>query len=480
MHRLRTFLRMTAWGASSVLLCPGICLATDEPPSISADDLAEAKTLRDKGLELFKKKEYAQSVEFFQKALALQRTAGAMAQMASALNALGRYDEALRWYETVLVEFPKASDKLRRTVDGEMKELVAKVGTIAVEGDLIKGARLFIDNRDVGELPLQAPVRVLGGMHDVRAEKSGFTPMKTTVEVNAGKPSVAKLVAKDREAKLEIREKHNWVLHVELDGVDIGLSPLSKMVLAGEHRIRLRGYMQPDALVLCETPGEPVDLGARMESDEQVVNVGLFETQNVELSAEDMDASLHIESTPLGATLWIDGHDAGKTPWDGRLALGEHAIEVRNRGFYLSKQTVTLERRKQRELSVVLEREPDRAAEERALRNAKIGVGLAYGLGGVGLGMFAVAGGLFVSNVNALKTNCPQQQCPSTEAGRLETVDNLGTVSTLGLVVAGIGAAAGTTVFYLTRTRPEERKKPATPTMGVSVGLGGLGFQGRF
>jgi TolA-binding protein len=59
----------------------------------------------------------------FQKSLVLERKAGAMAQMASALNALGRYDEALRWYETVLAEFPNASDKLRLKVNGEMKDL---------------------------------------------------------------------------------------------------------------------------------------------------------------------------------------------------------------------------------------------------------------------------------------------------------------------------------------------------------------------
>ena len=26
----------------------------------------------------------------------------------------------------------------------------------------------------------------------------------------------------------------------------------------------------------------------------------------------------------------VYGHDVGKTPWDGRLTLGEHALEVRN------------------------------------------------------------------------------------------------------------------------------------------------------
>jgi hypothetical protein len=359
-----------------------------------------------------------------------------------------------------------------------MTDLVAKVGTIAVEGDMITGSRLFVDSRDVGALPLEAPVRVLAGVHEVRAEKQGFAAIKTSVEVSAGQPSVAKLVAPKREGKLDIREKHNWRLHIEMDGKDMGLSPLSIPVEIGEHRLRLRGFMGPDALLACETPEQAVEMGARMESEEEVVTLGLYETQSVELSAEDMDASLRVESTPKGATLRIDGREEGQTAWEGRLSLGEHMIEVNTNGFVGAKQRVTLERRKQREIAVVLERVPDLAAGQRAARNAKIGVGLAYGLGGIGIGMFGVAGGLALQTANQLKTNCLNKLCPSTESGKFQAIDSMGTVATVGLIVTGIGAAAGTTIFFL--TRPSEGKRPGTPSVGVSVGLGGFVMEGRF
>ncbi len=456
----------------------GVSNAADEPVVVSKAVEAEAKGHREKGLDHFKKKEYAPAIEALQKALALQRTAGAMAQMASAMNAMGRYDEALKWYETVLEEFPKASTGLRLKVNAEMTALVAKVGTITVEGDIIKDSRLFVDSRDVGELHAQTTVRVLAGVHEVRAEKAGFAPIKVSVEVSAGKPSVAKLVAPKREGKLEIREKHNWHLHIEIDGKDLGLSPQTIPVEIGEHRLRLRGFMGPDALLACETPEQPVDTGAQMESGEKVVTLGLYETQSVELSAEDMDASLRVESTPKGATLRIDGREVGQTDWEGRLSLGEHVIEVNTKGFVGAKQRVTLERRKQREIAVVLERVPDRAAEQRAARNAKIGVGLAYGLGGIGLGMFGVAGGLALQTSSQLKASCANQQCPSTETGKFQEINTMGTVATVGLIVTGIGAAAGTTIFFL--TRPSEGKRPGTPSLGVRVGLGGFAVEGSF
>ncbi len=465
-------------GVMSGLLCPCTSRAAGESLSLSAEDAAEAKRLREKGADFFMKKDFPRAVEFLQKSLAIERKFGAMAQLASALNELKRFDEALLHYETALAEFPQAPAARRKQATNERDTLLSKVGTISVEGDVIKGSRLFIDSRDVGELPLQAPIRVLGGVHEVRAEKTGFAPIVVSVNVTAGQAIVAKLAAKERQAKLDIREKHGWVLRVEIDGQDAGVSPLPLIVNAGEHRIRLHGYMHPDALLLCETPGTPVDMGARMESEEKTINVGLFETQMVEVSAEDMDASLHIDSTPPLATLWIDGHEVGKSPWEGRLPLGEHAIEVRAKGFYTAKQTVTLERRKQRDLALTLEREPDRAADARTARNAKLLLGLAYGVGGIGLGMFGVAGGLALRDRNILQANCVNGRCPSTEDGRVQEMNTLGTISTIGVVIAGGGAAAGTTLFFL--NRPEEHKGPKGPTIHMGLGLGRLAVEGRF
>lgn len=459
------------------LVCPGISTAADDDTTSGTVE-AEAKALRERGLVLFKRKEYAESVAALQKALARQRTAGAMAQMASALNALGRYDEALRWYETVLIEFPNASERLRKTVQVEMDDLVAKVGTISVAGDVIAGARLLIDSRDVGALPLDGPVRVLAGVHEVRAEKPGFTPIKASVEVSAGKPSVAKLVARERQAKLDIHEKHNWVMHVEIDGQDVGLTPLTKIVNAGEHRIRLVGFMRPEALLACETPDTAVDVGARMESEEKTVQLELFESRSVELSADDVDAALRVESTPPGATLWIDGREAGTTPWLGRLPLGQRTLELRHKGYYEAKQVVTMERRNRRDVSVLLEHEPDLEAEKRTARNAKIGAGIAYGIGAVGLGLFAISGGLFLQNANRLETNCPAKRCPSTESTTLQDVDTFGTWSTVGLVFAGVGISAGTTMLWF--TRPVDHKRPGAPMVSASFGIGGATLSGRF
>ncbi|WP_104984226.1 PEGA domain-containing protein [Sorangium cellulosum] len=453
-------------------------------PVAADDSYQEARAHYEKGMKLFDAGDYREAYDEFRKSLALKKRKAAMAQAASCLRQLGRYDEALDQYEEVLREYPNLPAKFGADVAIAIAELSRLVGTLELAGDTPAGGALFVDDQLRGKLPLSGPLRVAVGTHRIRVEKDGFEPISAVVDVQAGQKSVAELRASARKGRLSVNERHNWVLAVELDGKEVGVTPWEGLVEPGEHQVRLRGFVGLDALAECAAPEAgavgtaAAQDGAKMASPVETAVVRPFEVTRVTPGAEEQDASLRIESTPSGARLTIDGKAVGPTPWEGRLPLGEHAIEVSAGGFVPSRQPVQLVRRKQRELSVVLEREPDREAEQRAARNVKIGVGLAYGVGAVGLGMFAVAGGLALDKVNGLKASCPNQQCPSTETENLNDVSTLGTVSTVGVVVAGLGAAAGTAVLLL--TRPEEGKRPAGPSVSASVGLGGFGINGRF
>jgi hypothetical protein len=103
---------------------------------------------------------------------------------------------------------------------------------------------------------------------------------------------------------------------------------------------------------------------------------------------------------------------------------------------------------------------------------------LGYGVAAAGLGVFAVAGGLALDKVNELEARCPDKQCPSTEERNKRAAASLGTAATIGLVVGGLGAAAGTAVLLL--TRPESGERGAGPSVSAGVGLGGFEVKGRF
>ncbi|WP_437552555.1 PEGA domain-containing protein [Sorangium sp. So ce367] len=452
---------------------PGKAVQAD----VSADE-AEARTQFQAGVAHFNKLKYPEALEAFRRSLWLKKNRNTMGNIALCLKQTGQYDEALEQYEEMLREYPKLPAKIEALVAAEMAELSGLVATLAVTGDVPAGALLFIDDRLRGKLPLERPLRVSAGTRAVRVEKEGFAPLGMTVDVKAGKEGVAELVATSRKGRLVVSEKHNWVLRVELDGKDVGVTPWQGLVDAGEHKVRLHGFMGVGALAACEAPGGVADDGAKVASGVEVASVKLYEDTRVVLGAEEQDASLRVESTPEQATVSIDARVVGKAPWEGRLPLGAHVIEVSAGGFFSTKQTVQLERRKQRELSVSLERQPDLVTEARAARTRNIGVGLAYGVGVAGLGVFAVTGGLALDKINELDARCPNKQCPSTEAGNQRAVEALGTAATVGLLVGGLGVAAGTGVLLL--TRPGGSKRRPGPSVRAGVGLGGFEVKGRF
>ncbi len=432
---------------------------------------SQAAAFAKQGLAHFDKGAYQEALEVLQKSFALEKKASVMALMASCLNQLGRYDEALAMYEGALVDFPDASDKFRLKVNEEINLLRGKVGTIALQGDAPAGAMVFVGDRQRGTLPLAAPIRVSAGIHQVRVTKEGFPAITQKVEVNAGQAVVANLVAQARQGRLDIREKHNWVLHVEIDGKDVGLTPWNSFVDVGEHQIRLRGFMGVDVLAACETSTEVVETGAKMESSVETAEARLYEVTPIVLGADATDTALKVDSKPTGGDLSIDGQHVGSTPWKGRLALGEHRIEVHARGFVTATEMVSLEKRKERDLSVVLERLP--APPEYWTKN-KMGAVTAFGVGAVGFGVFAIAGGMALDQRADLIAQCTDNLCSGSLKAERDRITDLGTTSLFGLIGAGAGTAVGT-ILWLTDKPTGTRTR-----VGVDFTVGGGVLCGTF
>ncbi|KYF59369.1 hypothetical protein BE04_50070 [Sorangium cellulosum] len=467
-----------------------------EPPEDTAQsdmsgDEAAARVHFEKGVARFDRQEYREALEEFRKSLGHKKTRNAMGYVASCLKQLGQYDDALEHYETMRREYPKLPLRTEVMVAADMAELAGLVGTLVLRGDVPAGASLFIDDRFRGRLPLDEPLRLSAGSRAVRVEKEGFTPIARTVEFQGGRENVVELVAKSRKGLLRVSERHNWPLEIEIDGKATGaVTPWEGLLDPGEHTVRLRGFLNEEALLACEVPGatpgekrEAARQGAKMESGVETVSVRLYEVAEVVLGAEDQDASLKVESAPTGARLWIDGKEAGQTPWEGRLPLGEHRIEVRAKGYLGARQEVKLERRKQREVTVALDRVPQEpgfwTAEFWTAR--KVGATAAYGTGVLGLGVFAVSGALALNTSADLKEACPGNVCPRERAAQKERAHGLGVAALAGLIVGGAGAVAGTVVLVAVRpSEGEQRVRAAGTAWKVGLGPVGLSLGGSF
>ncbi|HZH97520.1 MAG TPA: hypothetical protein VEX38_01000 [Fimbriimonadaceae bacterium] len=111
----------------------------------------------------------------------------------------------------------------------------------------------------------------------------------------------------------------------------------------------------------------------------------------------------------------------------------------------------------------------------------------AFGVGAVSLSVGAITGALSMSKVSALKSKCAGSLCPIETQDEANAAGTLGTVSTAGFIVGGLGVATGVVLLFV---RPgggpalTTTAGAAKPVSGVawsaSLGIGRFDLQGSF
>ena len=100
---------------------------------------------------------------------------------------------------------------------------------------------------------------------------------------------------------------------------------------------------------------------------------------------------------------------------------------------------------------------------------------VALGVGGVGLILGGVTGGLAIGKHGVLAKACPHG-CPPAAQGDLDSFHTLATVSTVGFILGGAGAAAGTILLLTAPGKRSTKESHVTPLLGP----GYLGAKGTF
>ena len=312
----------------------------EEPPPVSQKTKQEAKRHFLKGIKLLREQAWAPSLAEFLLSRELYATRVATNNAAIALRKLQRYDEALDMFETLLRDF-KVPPAERTRAQHQIAELRALVGTIDIQG-AEPGASIVISSEDRGEYPPVKPIRVAAGNHVVRIFKEGYEPFATRVDVAGGQ--VAFVTAKLRKLKdsgrLRVVERTGRTLEVLVDSVVVGKSPWEGMLAVGDHMVTLRGK-------------------GKLGSQPAKATVKSQQLTQLTLVAEDLDASLRINPTPPGATVWLDSVNVGNGVWLGRLKTGRHSVEVKAEGFLTAKRSVELQKGQRETLAIELERDED-------------------------------------------------------------------------------------------------------------------------
>jgi hypothetical protein len=468
-------------------------------PTVSVDDRKLAQQRIDarksfvKGLSLMKEESWDAALVEVLRSRARYPTRAATNNAAVCLHKLRRFDEALDMFESFLRDFTNIPLAERSMAQSAIAELQGLVGTLVVEAGE-PGASIVVDGRNRGTLPLSGPLRVGLGSHEVRVYKEGFDPFGVTVEVTGKQPTVVRLPVLFVGGRLKVTEQYGRALDVVVDGAVVGKTPWEGPVQVGEHLVLLRGNVNPDTLPECAPSDEGASAGKRaaprgnIELGTQPVSVPirLREVTKLTLTAEELDTSIRIEPTPAGASVAIDSVVVGRGTWVGRLRVGAHKVEVTAEGFLPETRQLSLERRKRQVVTIELQRAGSTPG---WLTPRNAAVGTAYGVGALGLGVFAVTGAMALVRSNEIKLRCGPSLCPSSEEDNLATARTLGRVATAGVVVASIGAVMGTIILFETRPGRDQRRRgtaSARPqpagglawSMGVEPGR--LAINGRF
>ena len=210
-------------------------------------------------------------------------------------------------------------------------------GFLTVRATGVESAEVVVDDRPVGLVPLDAPLELAPGSHDVRVRAPRHAAWTGTVEIEGSGSRVdLDVTLVPRWAEVTFRSRPAEAA-VTLDGAPAGRTPLVVDVGEGRHRVRIeRAGFEPYDGRLDVVANEPfvhptVDL---------VPKVGFAE----------------VSSVPGGATVTVDGAYRGTTPIRLPLAPGrEHAVGIALAGHVTATRTVQVSSDETRPVAVTLE-----------------------------------------------------------------------------------------------------------------------------
>lgn len=172
-------MRMTSIVLALALTLGGPTMALAAPAS------ADAEALITKGVELRRKGMHAEAYEAFQKAHAADPSPRTLGQLGLAEQTLKKWvDSELHLTQALASpDFPWVG-RNRKPLEQALAAVRAHVGEIQVTGP--RGAKVRVDDRDVGTLPLTNAVRVAEGTTTVRVELEEHLPFERTLNVPGG------------------------------------------------------------------------------------------------------------------------------------------------------------------------------------------------------------------------------------------------------------------------------------------------------
>ncbi len=258
--------RRIAWVLATVIAATSITLGGRAAPkkgaapaasasaSSAAPTAADLKAQGDKAFDAFL---YSDALRHYEAAYEISPDPALLFNRGRALQALGRYPEALTMFERFDTDAPPA---LRAKVPGLPKliaEVRARVAVLRVRCN-VPDAQVIVSDRVLGEAGSLGDVRLNAGAVTVRVQREGYFPVKRDVQLVGGDTATVEvsLLSKATSGVLAVAVQPS-AARVSIDGKPVGNAPIELVLPAGTHDIdvtspgyeplRSKAVVKPDA-----------------------------------------------------------------------------------------------------------------------------------------------------------------------------------------------------------------------------------------
>lgn len=190
-----------------------------------------ARAAFERGLALVEQERWEEALEVFDESLRLHPTQSALFNRGVCLGLAGRPVEAIEALEEHRRRYGTSVNAERRArVEQELERLRHRVGRVDVRVEGANSAVVLIDGEEAGQIPLEHPIAVNPGRHQVTVRAPNTTPVSQWITVGAGEEtSVVIAVTESAQGQGTVAITVDVPdAEVRLDGAVVGRSPLNE------------------------------------------------------------------------------------------------------------------------------------------------------------------------------------------------------------------------------------------------------------
>jgi outer membrane receptor protein involved in Fe transport len=293
-------------------------------PAFADNNADEADIAFELGNDAYAKGQYTEALRSYFTSYRLVPNRNVLFNIARCFEALGKFNEAFRYYHDLLSENLPSDDAAE--VTRSVERLRPKVALVRVSSTP-RGADVYVDRQDLGSRGRSPQTLALSpGRRKIMVKRDGYRPAEAVVTLVRGR---------EVEANFELTLITGGVeLSGTPEGAEVRDAPNGPVIARLPGRVRL-------------PPGQRV-LYVRAEGHapgQYVVDVPADGNVPLAVSLRVQDrptGRLVVTANRDGATVRVDGKPAGFTPTVVTLAEGDHELEVETREVRPLRQTVTV------------------------------------------------------------------------------------------------------------------------------------------